>query len=348
MAIGTAGRRQVDPSLVPSRTLRSGATIPAIGMGTFGSDHAGAEKVAKAVEGGIKSGYRLIDCASCYGNEHLVGPAIKAGMGEEVSRDEMFVVSKVWNDQHTPEGVEASLRQSLEDLQLDYLDAYLVHWPFPNYHEPFASPDARNPKSRPYIHEEFMQVWRAMEKLVDEGLVRHIGTSNMTVPKLELVIRDARIQPAVNEMELHPTFQQGELLQFCLDNDILPIGFSPIGSPKRPERDRTADDFVDIEMPQVKEVAERHGIHPAVVCLKWAVQRGQVPIPFSTTEEYYVSNLQAVVEDPLTPEDMHLLRSAERNCRLIKGQVFLWPGSDSWIDLWDVDGTIPGWNGYGS
>jgi diketogulonate reductase-like aldo/keto reductase len=191
-----------------------------------------------------------------------------------------------------------------------------------------------------------METWRAMEQLVDEGLVRRIGTSNMTVAKLSLVIRDARIQPAINEMELHPTFQQGELFQFCLDHEIQPVGFSPIGSPARPERDRTDEDFADIEMPVLRRIAEAHGVHPAVICLKWAVQRGQVPIPFSVRPRNYISNLEAVTRDPLTPEELEQMRTVERNSRLIKGQVFLWPGAGSWLDIWDVDGTIPGWNGY--
>ena len=129
------------------------------------------------------------------------------------------------------------------------------------------------------------------------GLVRHIGTSNMTVPKLTLLLRDAEIKPAANEMELHPHFQQPELFEFVRENGIVPIGYSPIGSPSRPERDRTPEDTVDIEDPVIVEIAARHGVHPAVVCILWAVQRGQVPIPFSVKPSQYVSALQAVASD---------------------------------------------------
>lgn len=341
----TTGAR-VDPTSVPQRRLRDGGAMPGIGLGTFGSDHVPGEQIAVAVRGAIRAGYRLIDCASCYGNENLIGEVLSEEVGTTAPREELFIVSKVWNDAHAPEAVAASVRQTLSDLRLDYLDAYLVHWPFPNYHAPYADPDARDPRSRPYAHGEFMETWRAMEQLVDEGLVRRIGTSNMTVAKLSLVIRDARIQPAINEMELHPTFQQGELFQFCLDHEIQPVGFSPIGSPARPERDRTDEDFADIEMPVLRRIAEAHGVHPAVICLKWAVQRGQVPIPFSVRPRNYISNLEAVTRDPLTPEELEQMRTVERNSRLIKGQVFLWPGAGSWLDIWDVDGTIPGWNGY--
>jgi len=336
----------VDPARVPVVRLAGGASMPAVGMGTFGSDAYGPDQVAAAVADGLRVGYRLIDCAAVYGNEPQVGEVLGEALAGGLPRDELFVVSKVWNDHHAPDDVARSVRRSLADLRLDHLDACLVHWPFPNHHGPGADRDDRDPHARPYLHEDFMATWRAMEALVDEGLVRHIGTSNATVPKLRLIVRDARIRPAVNEMELHPTFQQGELFQFCADHDIQPMGYSPLGSPSRPERDRTETDLVDAETPEVRAVAEARGIHPALVCLKWAVARGQVPIPFSVKRPQYLSSLRAVVEDPLTPAEVESLRGAERNNRLIKGQVFLWPGASSWLDLWDVDGTIPGWDGY--
>jgi len=172
------------------------------------------------------------------------------------------------------------------------------------------------------------------------GLMRHIGTSNMTVPKLRLLLRDARIKPACNEMELHPHFQQPELFRFVVENGIVPIGFAPIGSPTRPDRDRTASDTVDIEDPVIVAIARRLGVHPATVCVKWAVQRGQVPIPFSIYRHEYLSNLRAAASEPLTAEEMKAIAGIDRNSRLIKGQVFLWKDGQSWEDLWDVDGTI--------
>lgn len=331
---------------VPERTLNTGDRMPVIGLGTFGSDKYGPDEIAAAVEGAIQSGYRLIDCAACYGNEDKIGPVFEKVLKNGLKREELFVISKVWNDCHAPEKLIASCKKSLHDLKLEYLDAYLVHWPFPNYHAPFCDVNSRNPESRPYIQEEFMQTWRAMEQLSREGLVRNLGVSNVTVPKLKLILRDAEIKPALNEMELHPGFQQGELFQYSLDNGIQPIGYCPLGSPSRPERDRTEDDIDDLQMPEIQAIAKAHGIHPALVCLKWAVQRGQVPIPFSVKEPQYKSNLNAILSDPLTFEEMHIIRSLDRNDRKIKGQVFLWPGADSWLELWDVDGTIPGWNGY--
>ena len=335
----------IDPSRVPQRILSTGDRMPGIGLGTFGSDKYGPAEIAEAVRGALRSGYRLIDCAACYGNEDVIGPVFEEAFADGLARDELFVISKVWNDKHKPEDVVASCKKSLADLHLDYFDGYLIHWPFPNYHAPGVDGDSRNPDSRPYIPEEFMAAWRAMEQLVDEGLVRNPGVSNVTIPKLRLILRDARIKPVLNEMELHPSFQQGELFQFTLDNNIQPIGYCPLGSPSRPERDRSADDVSDFEMPEIRAIAEKHGVHPALVLLKWAVQRGQIPIPFSVKQPQYLSNLKGVTEDPLTALEMHAIRGLDRNARMIKGQVFLWPGAKSWHDLWDIDGTIPGWEG---
>jgi diketogulonate reductase-like aldo/keto reductase len=328
----------VDPARVPARTLYTGAKIPAIGLGTFGSDRFSAAQVAQAVLGAAAVGYRHFDCASVYGNEREIGESFRRLLDGGVKRDQLWITSKVWNDKH--DQVRQSCEQSLKDLQLDYLDLYLVHWPFPNFHPPGCDVSARSEDARPYIHADYMRTWRAMESLVEQGLVRHIGTSNMTIPKLELLLRDCRIKPACNEMELHPHFQQPELFKYVVDHGIQPIGYSPVGSPARPERDRTPEDTVDIEDPVIVRIATRLGIHPATLCVKWAAQHGQVPIPFSVTRKNYLANLQAVAGAPLSEQDMRDIAAIDRNCRLIKGQVFLWKANQSWEALWDLDGQI--------
>jgi diketogulonate reductase-like aldo/keto reductase len=336
----TSDPNRVDPKTIPFRTLHTGAHIPCIGLGTFGSDHITPETVAETVIDAASVGYRHFDCASVYGNEAQIGASLETIQAGGVSRADLWITSKLWNDKHGEDDVIASCRQSLADLRLDYLDLYLVHWPFPNFHPPGCSVDSRSPDARPYIHADFMKTWRKMERLVDMGLVRNIGTSNVTIPKLELILRDAEIKPAVNEMELHPHFQQPELFDYVEANGIVSVGFSPIGSPARPERDRTSDDTVDIEDPVMVRIAERHGIHPATLCVKWAVQRGQIPIPFSTTRRNYLANLQATVSPPLSDEEMEEIATIDRNCRLIKGHVFLWKDNQTWEDLWDLDGKI--------
>jgi len=331
----------VDPTRVPKRTLHTGAEMPAIGLGTFGSDRFGAEAIAEAVRGAAAVGYRHFDCASIYGNEKEIGGSLGTILDAgEIRREDLWITSKLWNDKHGEGEVRPACEQSLADLGLEYLDLYLVHWPLPNHHPPGCDVTARAPDARPYIHEEFMTTWRQMEDLVDRGLVRHIGTSNMTIPKLDLVLRDARIRPACNEMEVHPHFQQPAFFRRVREAGIVPIGFCPIGSPTRPDRDKTEADTVDIEDPVIVRIAERLGVHPAVVCVKWAVQRGQVPIPFSIHRNEYLSNLRCTVTEPLTDEEMDAIAGIDRHCRLIKGQVFLWKDGQSWEDLWDPDGVI--------
>ena len=328
----------VDPARVPRMALPSGVTIPAVGLGTFGSDNYTTDQIAEAVVGAAAVGYRHFDCASVYGNEDAVGRSLQTIMQGGVAREDLWITSKVWNDQHGQ--VVEACQKSLHDLQLDSLDLYLVHWPFPNFHAKGVDASARDPHAKSYIHDDYMKIWRQMEQLVDMGLVGHIGTSNMTVPKLELLLRDATVKPAANEMELHPHFQQPALFDYVVANNILPIGYSPIGSPSRPARDRTPDDTVDIDDPVIVGVAERLDIHPAAVCVKWAVQHGHIPIPFSVKRAQYLSTLQAIVSAPLTDAEMQAIEGIDKNDRLIKGHVFLWKDGQIWEDLWDVNGEI--------
>ena len=208
---------KINPDLVPKKILNTGDEIPILGIGTFGSDHVTPDEVSAAVKYAVQAGVRHLDCASVYGNEDRIGKVIKELIDtNEVKREELWLTSKVWNDKHGEGEVIASCKQSLNDLQLDYLDLYLVHWPFPNYHASGCDVYSRNPDSKPYIHSEFMAVWRQMEQLVEMGLVKNTGTSNVTIPKMELILGDAKIKPAVNEMEIHPHFQQAELFNYCV------------------------------------------------------------------------------------------------------------------------------------
>ena len=329
----------IDPKIIPGFTLNTGASIPCIGMGTFGSDRVSPDEVAQAVAGGIREGWRLFDCAACYGNEAQIGKVFRAAMDEGVvRREDLFIMTKVWNDMHRD--VAASCKKSIADLQCGYVDMLFIHWPFPNYHPPFCDVDTRNPDSKPFSVEEFVDTYRQIEALVDEGLVRHIGISNMTIPKLNAVLDKLRIPPAACESELHPTFQQQELFDYLKARGILNVGYMPLGSPRRPERDILPEDVADMQLPELVEIAKAHNCHPAIVCLKWALQRGQLPIPFSVHN--YKANLEAAVTEKLTDEEMRIISTLECNNRLVKGQVFLWEGANDWHDLWDEDGVITG------
>lgn len=329
----------INPAIVPKVKLYTGDEIPCVGMGTFGSDRFTPEQVSQAVAGAIRCGYRMFDCAACYGNEDQIGEVFKAAFDEGVvERKEMYIMTKVWNDMH--ERVEESCKKSIADLQCDYIDLFFIHWPFPNYHAPGCDVESRNPNSKPFSVEEFISTYRQCESLVEKGLIRHIGISNMTIPKLEAVLPLMKIKPVACELELHPCFQQQELFDYLVAHDIQPIGFMPLGSPQRPERDMMPEDIADMKTPEMQEIAKAHNCHPALIALKWAHQRGQIPIPFSVHEAEYVSNLKAMTEDPLTDEEMAKIATLERNNRLVKGQVFLWPGAKDWHDLWDEDGKI--------
>lgn len=318
--------------------------LPKIGMGTFGSDKYDEITIANAVNTAIKLGYRMFDCASVYGNEDKIGEifdkAIKDGI---VKRDDLYITSKVWNDMHGDGKVIESCKKSLKDLKLDYIDLYFMHWPFPNYHAKGCSVDSRNKDSRPFFTQEFMAAWRQMETLKKQGLVKNIAMSNMTIAKFEEVLPLCEIQPFAHEMELHPSFQQTQLFDYCVARNIVPIGYCPLGSPNRPERDRTPEDVADTQMQVIQEIAMARNCNPAEVCIAWAITRGQIPIPFASQEKNLISNLKVANELILTTEEMQKIAAADKGSRLVKGHVFLWDGAKDWTDLWDEDGTIQPW-----
>ena len=209
--------------------------IPCIGMGTFGSDRFSPDEVSNAVAGALRSGWRMFDCAACYGNEAQIGGVFQAAFDEGiVKREELYITSKVWNNMHRR--VREAALKSINDLRCGYIDLYFIHWPFPNYHAPGCDVDSRNPDSKPFSVDEFVDTYRQIEALIDEGLVRHAGISNMTIPKLEKVIDRLRIKPAACELEMHPCFQQEDLFRWLKAHDIMPVGYMPLGSPRRPER----------------------------------------------------------------------------------------------------------------
>lgn len=328
--------QKINLERLPKVRLYHGDEIPGIGMGTFGSDRFKAAEVAEVVADGIRCGYRMFDCASCYGNEAQIGQAFEeAFLSQAVRREDLYIMTKVWNDMH--DRVEESARKSIADLKCDYIDLFFIHWPFRNYHAPGCDINARNPESHPFRAEEYIDTYRQCEELVKKGLVKQIGMSNMTIAKLEAVLPSLEIAPAACEIELHPCFQQQKLFEYLVSHHIQPIGYMPIGSPARPERDKMKTDIADLELPEMQRIADKHGVHPALIALKWASQRGQIPIPFSTTKANYINNLKCLTEDPLSSEEMEIIAGLERNNRLVKGHVFLWEGAEDWHALWDEE-----------
>ncbi|OJJ61224.1 hypothetical protein ASPSYDRAFT_77452 [Aspergillus sydowii CBS 593.65] len=282
-------------------TLNSGYAIPAVGLGTWQSK---PNEVQNAVTAALQNGYRHIDAASVYGNEREVGDGIKAS---GVPREEIFLTSKLWNTHHDPENVEAAVDRSLSDLQTDYLDLYLIHWPVAFRHSTTTiQPIDEKTGLIAVIDVPTKDTWAALEALVAKGKVRSIGVSNFTQKKIEELLETAKIPPAVNQIEAHPYLQQRGLLEWSKEKGILVTGYSPLGN-NIYNIPRTVDD------PLVIEIAKTLNKTPAQVLISWAVQRGTAVLPKSVTSERIQSNFQ----DFVLPEDaFQAIQSLERHQRM--------------------------------
>ena len=249
--------------------LSNDEKIPAIGFGTW---EVNPEDAAQSVVDAVASGYRLIDTAKIYNNEKEVGEGIRAS---SVAREELFVTTKLWNEDQGYDSTRAAFDASLAALGLDYLDLYLIHWP---------ATSRRNLS------------WRAMVDLYNEGLVKSIGVSNFTVRHLEELRKDSDVVPHVNQVEFHPFIyeQQKELLNYCYDHKILIEAYSPLSRGSKQKNKVVAT------------IAETHGKSSSQILLRWCVQHGTVPLPRSTNKDHIEENIN-IFDFELTPEDMSAL-----------------------------------------
>jgi alcohol dehydrogenase (NADP+) len=244
--------------------LNHGAgNMPALGFGTLIPD---AAVTISATRDALEAGFRHFDCAERYRNEREVGEALQAGLAAGgIAREDLFVTTKLWNSNHRPERVEPAFEASLGRLRLNYLDLYLIHTPFA-----FQAGDEQDPRDENgnVIYDRgvtLLDTWKAMESLVDHGRCRAIGLSDITLDGLLPLYEEARIKPAVVQVEAHPYLPETELLEFCKEKGIVFLAFAPLGHGMRPGL---------IEDPVITEIAAQVGKTPAQVLLAWAVQRG--------------------------------------------------------------------------
>ncbi|XP_023933268.1 aldose reductase-like [Lingula anatina] len=290
-------------------TLANGAKMPMVGLGTWKSKPG---EVAEAVKKAIGVGYRMIDCAFIYGNEPEIGPAIKEKISDgTVKREELFIISKLWNTYHRKDLVKKCITQTLNNLQLDYLDIYLMHWPMAYKEDGENVP--RDEDGNIILSEiDFLEAWKEMEKLVDEGLTKAIGLSNFNSKQVQRIFDNCRIKPANLQIEINPYLSNERLVNFAHEKGLTVTAHSCLGSNDRPWA--KPDDPKLLEDPRLLEIAKKVGKSPAQVVLRWGIQRGYAVIPKTVSEERMKENLQ-IFDFELSDEDMKTVSSYNHNYR---------------------------------
>jgi alcohol dehydrogenase (NADP+) len=306
--------------------------MPILGLGTWQSEP-GA--VQAAVREAIRLGYRHIDCAAAYGNEVEIGKAIRDAIGAgEVTRQELWITSKLWCNAHGRDNVAGALRKSLQDLGLDYLDLYLIHWPIPL--KPGAGFPLTAADFEPLARVPIQSTWEGMEAAVAAGLTRHIGVSNFSARKLRDLLPHCRIRVEVNQVELHPLLQQPELVKYCASQGIHITAWAPLGSSGRPELVKAPDAPVLLDNPVIKSIAQGRRCTPAQVLLAWHIQRGIAAIPKSVSPSRLRENL-AAADIELSQADLDRIAGLDRNYRMISGSFWVVEGGPWTIQsIWDA------------
>lgn len=307
----------------------NGDQMPILGLGTWKS---APGQAYGAIREALQAGYRHLDCAAIYGNEAEIGSALRDAMrAGEVQREQLWITSKLWNNAHTR--VPAAIEQTLRDLQLDYLDLYLIHWPVSLRAEvtfPRAPGDILPPEQVPYS-----ATWRGMEQVTRAGRTRHIGLSNFSAKKIAELLPHCELRPEVDQVELHPYFPQTELVTYCGRLDIQVTAYSPLGSSDRPAAMKANDEPSLLADPTIAAIAEQHGCTAAQVLLAWHVTRGIAVIPKSVRPSRLRENL-AAADITLSHEELAAIAQLDRQFRYVDGSLWTGEGSPFTLhSLWD-------------
>ncbi|GFN87732.1 hypothetical protein PoB_001423800 [Plakobranchus ocellatus] len=297
------------------KTLSSGALFPVIGLGTY-APLQGENEVITAVKAAVRAGYRHIDCAAVYRNERAVGHALKELIVEGVvKREDLYVVSKLWNTCHRPDLVLPSLKKTLDDLGLQHLDLYLMHWPMAYKEGGDLNPCDENGKTI-YSDVDYLDTWKALEDCRDMGVTKDIGLSNFNSKQIQRLSESARIQPVALQVEVNCRNSNIKLIEFCKSKNIAVIAFAPVGSPSMEKNVRLIDE------PVVKDIAVAHKKSPAQVAIRFCLQLGIAAVPKSVTPSRIVENMQ-VFDFNLSEAEMSALKALNTNHRLYDEQIAL-------------------------
>lgn len=274
--------------------------------------------MSEVVQYAIDVGYRHFDCAMLYGNEKEIGDGLRAKLAEgAVKREDLFIVTKLWNTFHEREAVVPTCRKSLENFGLDYVDLYLIHWPVA---QKLTSPLDWEVPFRDVVgyDYDYVDTWKGMEECVKLGLAKSIGVSNFNSVQVERVLQAAEIKPVMNQIEVTPILNQKKLIKFCKERGIEVTAYSPFASPTRTWA-RPDDPALSLTDPRLVKIGEKYGKKPAQVVLRYLVQLGTLPIPKSANKTRIVENMQ-IFDFELDSDDMAVMDTFECNGRVVPGE----------------------------